>query len=151
MNELRYHKGDLFEFVTCGDTILHVCNNQGGWGAGFVIPLAERYPRTREVYMEEYTGFGSLGTIQLVHNGYGNPMVVNLIAQDGFPSINRRRALSYDALCICFEKVVTHCAPCRIVMPKIGAGIAGGNWRIIETMIQEILLPKFDIVVCTLK
>lgn len=55
--QLTYVEGDLFEQIP-KDTnpglivIPHVCNNEGAWGKGFVLPLAEAYPDSRTAYIE---------------------------------------------------------------------------------------------------
>jgi hypothetical protein len=69
--------------------------------------------------------------------------LVSLVAQHGFkPSAGPR--LRYSALSSALEKVA-HLAIAKgatVHMPRIGAGEAGGDWRIIEGIVQETLTAR---------
>ncbi len=49
--EISYVVGDATALQGEGPKIIaHVCNDAGGWGKGFVLPLARRWPQTRTAY-----------------------------------------------------------------------------------------------------
>ena len=69
--------------------------------------------------------------------------LVSLVAQHGFkPSAGPR--LRYGALSSALEKVayLAMAKGATVHMPRIGAGEAGGNWTIIEGIVQETLTAK---------
>lgn len=47
--------------------------------------------------------------------------------------------LDYDALRMCMRKIGMEFQGARVGLPKIGAGVAGGDWGIIENIIQDEL------------
>jgi hypothetical protein len=52
----KYVVGDLFGLMpnygpeTQTPLIPHICNDLGGWGSGFVVPLGKRYPEAEAAY-----------------------------------------------------------------------------------------------------
>tara|TARA_Y100000310_G_scaffold56232_1_gene51590 strand:+ start:26483 stop:26977 length:495 start_codon:yes stop_codon:yes gene_type:complete len=133
--------------------IPHVCNDAGGWGAGFVVALSKRWRHPEEGYRRMEKKLGSISTVNI---GDG-PVVINMIAQRGYiDSEMNPRPLKYNALVECMEKVgktyaainsvgeekyVIHC-------PKFGSDLAGGRWEFILDLIEDIWLNKgLDVVV----
>lgn len=55
-NTIKYVQGNMFQhlpyYTPATKVIPHICNDVGAWGAGFVVPLAEKWPRTRHQYKE---------------------------------------------------------------------------------------------------
>ena len=49
------------------------------------------------------------------------------------------RDLNYTALRLCLQKIALMYMGKRIGLPRIGSGIAGGNWIVIQQMIIEEL------------
>lgn len=136
-------KGDLFkgveQAVAAGRQVLipHVVNNKGGWGKGFVVPLAKHYPFAKERYERQSY---ELGTV--AYCGFGGPVgVANMVAQDGYASKTNPRPLRYYRLAECLSEVTKAVAkdhPKReIHMPKFGTGLAGGDWTIIREMVED--------------
>ena len=53
MAKIHYIIGDAtlpIETEAENRLIVHCCNTLGAWGAGFVVPLGERYPSAKEEY-----------------------------------------------------------------------------------------------------
>jgi O-acetyl-ADP-ribose deacetylase (regulator of RNase III) len=139
---IQYKKGDVLE-VKCefSRIIPHVCNNKGKWGSGFVVALSKKWKEPEASYrrLAEYP----LGRYQLIQVQSEPAVIVeNMIAQDGFASYINPVALDYDALKSCMtdigEWIRSVKTPFIITAPKFGAGLAGGNWVIIEKMINQI-------------
>ena len=119
-----------------GCIIAHVVNDVGAWGKGFVVPLAKRYPRARSEYRHAWRKY-KLGGIQTV-TMRGEPVVVaNMFAQHGIGT--GRRRLRYGALRRCLRRVavVAREIDATILMPKIGCGLAGGDWDVVRGIIEE--------------
>ena len=125
--------------------IIHVCNNAGTWGAGFVMALSaidETPERDYRAWAEkgvQSTGVPfELGNIQL--SAFGDHIVVNMVAQDNLGM--SAPPVRYDALRECLEQVtqVAMKTGLPVVGPRFGAGIGGGQWVIIEDIINETLI-----------
>lgn len=125
-----------------GDILIaHVCNNRGGWGKGFVKALSARWPHVEQQYRDRHSRWGlRLGSNQIVQAAPG-VYVANMIAQDGYASRDNPRPLDYGALYTCLFGLVPAARNRRasIHMPRIGCGLAGGNWSTIEPMIARAL------------
>ena len=140
MADIHYLVGDATEPIGDGPNIIaHVCNNQGAWGAGFTRALSARYPRAEEVYRMKRPDL-KLGDVQMVEmpNGF---QVANMIAQDGLISHGNPRPLRYDALGACLLEVGKYAqrGGYAVHMPRIGCGLAGGDWMYVEKLIHDAL------------
>lgn len=144
---IKYVEGDLFEHVPAKlETdkpvfICHVCNDKGGWGSGFVVPLGKIYPVAKESYLA--TGVYTQGCVQpILVDTISNIdiYVMNMIAQ----TLGGVRPLNYYSLAACMEKVGDLAKNCKasIHAPMFGAGLAGGNWNFIIKLIEDCWLSK---------
>lgn len=117
--------------------IAHICNDHGGWGAGFVLAISNRWKAPENAYraQSEY----ELGTTQLVMVE-PNLFVANMIAQHGYASPANPCAVSYPDLLLCLAQVRDRAAEMGAIvhMPKIGAGLAGGDWTTISNIIETV-------------
>ncbi len=141
---ITYLQGDATQPVGEGNKIIvHVCNDIGGWGRGFVLALSKRWKSPEKAYRDWYkSGEGfELGATQLVKVEddlwVGNMIGQHKIkkAQDGTPPIR------YEAVRTALGKIAGDATRLNasVHMPKIGAGLAGGDWQTIEGIIQEEL------------
>lgn len=137
---ITYLDGDATRPTGKGSRILaHVCNDRGGWGKGFVLELSKRYPQPEAWYRHWFKAGGVvLGAVQFVPITPGF-WVANMVAQRGYAGAGRT-ALKYDVLLECLCRVAEF-APkgTSIHMPRIGTGLAGGDWRKIEPVIERAL------------
>lgn len=134
--------------------IAHVCNDSGGWGKGFVLALSRRWPEPEAAYRRWARSgqeFG-LGMVQLVKVD-DHLHVANMVAQHGYVSPANPVAVRYDALAQCLSKLAGRIGEGTIIhMPRIGCGLAGGNWDQIEPLLQEHLaMAGFDVRVYDLR
>lgn len=125
--------------------IVHCCNDKGGWGSGFVLAVDKLSPRPRQAYQSLGLHHGLLGTIQVVRvDSYTS--VVNLIGQRG-TIVDRPHPVRYDAIYNGLLKVAAHVRANggTIHMPRMGSGLAGGSWDVIEAIVNETCpdLPVF--------
>ena len=155
---MKYVSGDLFDIVDKMKTtvvIPHICNNQGKWGAGFVISLGRKYPLAKQSYLDWYNNktidcekifyediFFELGNVQVVEVCPNRIYVANMIAQE----LGGERPLYYNHLCRCMDMLAGLIAdkelPNQIVAPQFGSGLAGGNWNIIKQLIHDCWCRK---------
>lgn len=131
---IEYIKGDATSPV-CDGVLVHVCNDVGAWGAGFVLSLSARYPETKDLY-KSHDGSLYLGMC-IPQRLSENLRVVHMIAQSGLKSKNNPHPLSMEHLKECLTKVSKRYPDSVIHMPKIGSGLGGGDWSVIEGVIES--------------
>jgi O-acetyl-ADP-ribose deacetylase (regulator of RNase III) len=124
--------------------IVHVCNDVGKWGKGFVLAISKRWSEPERVYRAAFAKppFPQLGDVQFVPVT-DNITVANLIGQYGVRSPRSKAPppIRYPAIREGLEKVATYAREhgASVAMPRIGCGLAGGNWEEIEPIIAETL------------
>jgi O-acetyl-ADP-ribose deacetylase (regulator of RNase III) len=127
--------------------ITHICNDIGVWGAGFVMALSKRWREPEAAYLEaSKKGLMTLGKVQLVRVApdiqVANMVAQHLVGQDE----NGEPCIRYDALITCLRKLSRAISSFKgsysVHAPRMGAGLAGGNWRIIEPIIETELCDK---------
>jgi len=135
---IRYLTGDvLYPAVPGHKYIVHVCNDVGGWGRGFVKSLSRRWLEPEQHYRAARKPL-ELGTNQYVRVE-PDITVVNMVAQRGYKSETNPTPLRYGALTLCLHSVNAHIidTDSTIHMPLIGTGLAGGSWDKISQIINE--------------
>ncbi len=145
---LRYRDGDATIPSGGGHRmIIHICNNKGLWGKGFVLALSKRWKKPEEQYRLWYRAQildkvpFELGQIQIVDIN-SDLAVVNMIAQDDIVSQTKDGKIippiRYEALNSCLAKVAKEAKDRKssIHGPRIGAGLAGGDWTKIEGLLK---------------
>lgn len=126
--------------------IVHGCNCLGVMGAGVAAEVRRRYPKAYETYVSMYETEGlRLGDIHFVPVEYVNNLptkvIVNAMTQQNVGTHTRQ--VNYEAIATVFERVVyaqkEHTLHLPIYFPRIGAGLAGGDWEIIEKIIDKTI------------
>jgi hypothetical protein len=139
-----YRQGDVIvaaqEAAKTNKIIIpHVCNNRGGWGAGFVLAISKTWTEPEKSYRKLHNYV--LGETQFIKIPQENITIANMIAQDGFGGRNNRIPLSYMDLNFCLERVFLQARDnqAHIYAPMFGCGLAGGDWVVIEKTIQSFI------------
>jgi len=151
---INYVTGDATAPVGDGPkVIVHVCNDIGIWGRGFVMAVSARWPHVRRRYVnwhislqtDEDESVFMLGAVQFVPAG-GDLWVANMIGQHrtGMSLGDGRPPVRYEAIGDCLARVAEFAARngCSVHMPRIGCGLAGGVWSRIEPIIREKLVSE---------
>lgn len=153
MTTIKYVTGDATQPVGPGRKIIaHVCNMEGGWGAGFVLALSRVSMEPERVYREWFRRRDSLppdlrqdvpfnlGEAKLAQFIPDDVFVANMLAQRQ-PLTPGVIPLSYSALNHCLLKLgsIACAAQCSIHMPRIGCGLAGGEWKYVQPIIMRSL------------
>jgi O-acetyl-ADP-ribose deacetylase (regulator of RNase III) len=141
---IQYLKGDATYPQGEGTRIIaHICNDRGGWGAGFVTALSRRWLEPEWQYRtwhQEKAGF-KLGAVQFVSV---EPLlwVANMVAQSGYRGIGNAVPLRYDALAQALQKVAVFAKQheASVHMPRIGTGLSGGDWAKISAIVEKELI-----------
>lgn len=139
---IKYTKADLF--TTGADIIAHGCNCVGGFGSGVAGQMARKYPMTRTHYLHKFETEGwRLGDVQFVTvenvNVWTNRYVANCATQKEYYPRDRVHA-DYEAIRKCMQQVhdFAKMHDLTVAIPKIGAGLAGGDWKIIEQILESV-------------
>lgn len=140
--KIIYKVGDALK--ASEGAFVHGCNAQGIMGSGIAKQFKTLYPRSFENYkrvirdceMINISPMGMLG----VDNADGK-MIICAITQE-FYGKDGSRYVSYDAIADAMQKIngfLREFDVKDIAMPRIGAGLGGGNWNIISSIIEECL------------
>lgn len=156
---ITYLKGDATKPIGSGVRIIaHIVNSAGGWGSGFVVALSKRWkaPESRyRKWFKDGTNF-QLGATQmvLVEMEDGDILwVCNMIAQVGYGRRGNAKhkaeatedpdlpPIRYEALEECLTQVAHQAKERRATVhsPRLGAGLSGGSWSVIEKIIEKTL------------
>ena len=143
---LSYIVGDATKPAPPGNKIIaHICNDIGKWGRGFVMALSKKWPQTRQDYLVWFEGnyplAFQLGEVQFVQVE-PDIWVANMLGQHGIRSRKQSAPpIRYDAVRRGLAKVAMFAQDknASIHMPRIGTGLAGGKWELIEPIIKAEL------------
>jgi len=146
MSKIMYVIGDATAPQIPGPKmIVHICNDIGAWGKGFVLAVSKRWPRMEMCYREWYQSSKDfeLGAVQSVQVS-SDIWVVNMIGQKGIRHIKAGPPIRYKAVEQCLSKVAEEAIEldASIHMPRIGCGLAGGTWAEIEPIIFRQLCNR---------
>ncbi len=160
MSEITYIRGDATAASVKGvKVIAHVCNDIGGWGKGFVLAVSRRWPEPEKSYRAWHRDRASndfgLGAAQFVQvEPY--VWVANLVGQRGILPRARIRSrggtpiggqgapVRYEAIDAALERLGEKAVEldASVHMPRIGCGLAGGEWSRIEPLVHERLVRR---------
>jgi O-acetyl-ADP-ribose deacetylase (regulator of RNase III) len=165
--EYKEMQGDLIELALKGlyDVVCHGCNCYCNMGAGIAVKFKEVFGADKfKLEGGSYRGdFNKLGQIDygrvmvnirrgilisplqqemmtLDDDDYKEFTVVNCYTQYG-PGVSGHYGipLDYDALRLCMRKLNREFKGKHIALPKIGGGLAKGDWNTISSIIKQEL------------
>lgn len=136
---IRYLVGDAT--APRGDgpkLIVHVCNDVGKWGKGFVLAISRRWKSPEQRFKAQKLALGDVQIVEVEPELW----VANVIGQHGVAS-KRSSAppIRYDAIRTGLARVREQAAQrhASVHMPRIGCGLAGGRWDEIEPIVAAEL------------
>lgn len=143
---ITYLKGDATEPWSTNPVILcHICNDMGYWGKGFVKALSKKWKKPEEAYRKwaSKDNVLPLGEVQFV-SVTDSITVANIIGQhDIQPNDKGEPPIRYWAVRKGLEIIRMYALSCpvkpTIHMPKMGSGLAGGDWKDIAVIVFEVL------------
>jgi O-acetyl-ADP-ribose deacetylase (regulator of RNase III) len=145
-------KGDIIELFNDGvfDILIHGCNCFNIMGSGVAKSIKDRYPEAYNADLKTKKGDKSkLGSITVapIINQDKTQYIVNAYTQYNYG--RDKCYVDYDAVRSCFYNInMLYSDPSiKFGYPKIGAGLAGGNWDIISNIIDEELKDRDHILV----
>jgi len=135
---ITYVQGDIFKGTE--DVIVHGCNCLCNFGAGIALQVLRLYPQAYDADKATERGNANkLGTFtswtgQHCYDLARTVTIVNAYTQF-YPSV-KLKPFDYQAFFSVIMKISKIFADKTIAMPKIGAGLAGGDWNRITAMID---------------
>ncbi|MBA2670030.1 MAG: Appr-1-p processing protein [Gemmatimonadetes bacterium] len=141
---MQHLSGDASRPGGPGPKILtFVCNDEGAWGKGFVMNVSARWPEVREQFRAWHEGWitsppFALGEVLLVQVE-PELWVAHLLVQHGTRWENGEPPIRYQALDVALERLAEHAIRlgASVHMPRIGTGLAGGSWDVVEPMVGK--------------
>lgn len=149
-------EGNLISMALSGDfdVIAHGCNCFCSQKSGIAPQMAKAF-KTDDPTHFPFEGIGSKGNYNKLGNIQSRKLkvltleseqkelwVVNCYTQFYNSTINPDKTmmnLDYSALTMCLKKINHGFKGKKIGLPRIGSGLAGGDWYIIKKIIQESL------------
>lgn len=135
-------------FASQAPVVLHGVNAMGKFGAGVAKVMAGTWPSARQDYLRAFSE-GRIGLGRVVWSAIDARRTVgHLVTQQDFGRIPGRVYVDYGAVAECLRTVAEAAVrgvpgtPARdgfgaVALPKIGAGLAGGDWARIEEAVER--------------
>lgn len=139
---MKTRSGDLLQLALDGDVdvIVHGCNCQCQMGKGIALSVKRLFPEAFAADQATAKGdAGKLGTISVaeIHRDGRTFFVVNGYTQFHWRGDGDKA--DYEAIAGVMRAVKARFPGKRIGYPKIGAGLAGGDWTRIVPIIEAEL------------
>lgn len=144
---IHYKTGDATRPDERNCILVHCCNNIGRWGSGFTLAVDKTFgTQVGEAYRAgQWHHLGKIFPMTM-HPRHNVWYIVNLVGQAGVKGPTVPTPVQYNAiregLGRLDEWMRATGRNVPVVMPRIGAGLAGGSWRKIETVIYQTMLNR---------
>jgi O-acetyl-ADP-ribose deacetylase (regulator of RNase III) len=135
---IKYVKGNLITLAKEGnfDLISHGCNCFCCMGAGIAKDIKREFPGAYQADCKTSNGKRSkLGTCSFAE--WNNIIIVNAYTQHHWKGSGVK--VKYGAIRSCLKWIKKTYPGKRIGLPRIGCGLAGGDWSKVEAIIEEVL------------
>jgi O-acetyl-ADP-ribose deacetylase (regulator of RNase III) len=144
----KYIIGDITE--TELKYIAHGVNCQNKMGSGVAKALYEKFPQIKPSYHNRYMrliGEGKdpnelLGIISAVYSQ--DKIIFNMFTQLNY-GYDGKKYVNYASIVTCFNNLVKSGIKEPIAIPKIGCGLAGGDWKFVEQLINDTVGNDLEI------
>ena len=141
----KYIQGDICD--TELKYIAHGVNCQNTMGSGVAKALYTKFPQVKDHYHGYCNNIGDslllLGDVQEII--VDDKTVYNCFTQLEF-GYDGKKYVNYNAIALCFLYLSTHVEmDGPLAIPKIGCGLAGGNWEFMEQLINDSVGDRLEI------
>lgn len=136
---IKYIEGDLVRDSDQFELIAHCANCFCTMGSGIAPQIRYKFPEAYDVDCSTKKGdILKLGTI--THTINTSPIIVNIYGQYGYGGRNKGKMdLDYSALRSGFKLIKNKFSGKKIGLPYLGTGLAGGDEKIVISIIEEEL------------
>lgn len=139
---MKTQTGDLIQLAMEGqfDVIIHGCNCFCTMGAGIARQIKDAFPQAEIADLKTPRGdknkLGTYSSALISHKGH-HFSVINAYTQYHFAGDGV--LVDYEAVQKIFAQIKKDFSGQRIAYPKIGAGLAKGDWLVISKVIDQEL------------
>ena len=162
---MKIIEGDLIALAKQGhfDVITHGCNCWNQMGAGIAVAMkqnfsCDKFPMEHPNYRGDINKLGTIdyriisleidksikiGNLNLLAPVFGTLAVVNSYTQYRYGRNHPdgvQKPVDYDAITLCMRKINHIFKGKSIGLPKIGCGLAGGEWSVVRQIIERELV-----------
>lgn len=120
--------------------LVHGCNAQGVMGSGIAASIRHAWPQAYEDYRYEFDTHGlKVGDVIFSDVDAGAGLyIANAITQKNYGP-GDKKYVSYTGVADCMKKVAQEANDrgLSVHYPLIGAGLAGGDWGVLQACIDE--------------
>lgn len=136
---MKIVQGDLIELAKQGhfDVIVHGCNCLCVMNSGIAKQIRENFPNAYLADLDTLKRENKLGTYSKAITG--ELTILNAYTQYKYGRDKNVVYADYKAIAQVFKSIAKHFPDKRIGYPKIGAGLANGNWDVIKDIIDYYL------------
>lgn len=136
MQQIKF--GDMLQLKS--GIIVHGCNAQGVMGGGIAWQIRNQYPQAYEEYVGVHKAEGGLRLGDVIFTTIDQAaglFIANAITQKYYGT-SGKKYVSYKAVFEAMKTVAEFSEDIGIPVhyPLIGAGLAGGDWSIIQPVID---------------
>lgn len=135
-------QGNLITLAKAGqfDLIIHGCNCFCTMGAGIAKAIKAEFPDAYYADLNTVKGDkNKLGTITYADVNIKDHKLIVVNAYTQYHYTGSEGKVNYDALQKAFAEVKAQFSGLKIGYPAIGAGLGGGDWNIIASIINKEL------------
>ncbi len=139
---MRYLKGDLIQLALSGkfDIIIHGCNCFCKMGAGIARQIRDTFPQAYLTDLETEPGDKSkLGKYSQADIRINEKALTIINGYTQYHYSGANVLADYDAINSLFHQIKLNFSGKRIGYPRIGAGLARGDWEKISSIIDRQL------------
>jgi hypothetical protein len=144
---LQYVNGDVLNPQGKGLRIICMMVNDAArrWGGGIARIAATRFPEAEAAFTEWLNVLPREKRLGRVHFANVRPdlKVASLVAQHGYGPSDKPR-IRYAALGRCLDEVGDEALAngASVHLPRLGTGGAGGDWQVVEQMVNDALVAR---------
>lgn len=148
MPKIEYIEGNLITSALNGDfdVIVHGCNCFNTMGAGIAKQIKNVFPAAHVVDQRTCCGtidkLGTFSKASVTCGEHGDRELVVINAYTQYSYGGGKQNADYKAIEEVFVRIVNAHPTANIGIPKIGAGLAGGDWDVIEGIINKVLTEQ---------
>ena len=139
-------KGNLLD--TEIQHIAHGVNCQNVMGSGVARALYQKWSKIKEDYHTHFL-YNEIGAINLgstITVVQDNRLFYNMFTQNYYSNRSIKNA-NYAAIAQCFKHLANNPCVKEVAIPRIGCGLAGGDWEIVKQIINDATLDDLDVYV----
>lgn len=128
---IEYRIGDVL--ASDMDVVMHGCNCKLTMGAGIARQIKEQFPNAYDADIKTESGDRSKLGHYIIATQNGKTII------NGYTQFNPGKDVDYQAIRSVMKLIKSKLGiSVTIGMPRIGCGIAGGDWNIVEKILDEV-------------